>query len=308
MPWQVAILFTYPYLDYQGCGGALVSDRYVVTAAHCTYGASSSDLFVRVGDTILATEFEAMAFTYGVAEIINHEDYDDWTLSNDISILKLDGYVDLYSYPNIKPVCLPSFQYSGGAVVSGWGTLYSGGPSVSHLRDVDVNVFPNGDCGSMNSEMDDTMICAGYMDGGKDSCQGDSGGPLVAHNPYDESYTLTGVVSWGYGCAVADSLGIYANVSYFSDWLYANMPNLYTCPPLGYVEPPAPAVESTYPYYTSTVAPEPCFANNRIATFKAYEKIKKVKDAQTCNELCTQSKENGDGCQYFNFKVYSSLN
>jgi len=80
MPWQVAILFTYPYLDYQGCGGALVSDRYVVTAAHCTYGASSSDLFVRVGDTILATEFEAMAFTYGVAEIINHEDYDDWTL------------------------------------------------------------------------------------------------------------------------------------------------------------------------------------------------------------------------------------
>ena len=45
-----------------------------------------------------------------------------------------------------------------------------------------------------------------------------------------------------------------------------------------------------------------------MATFKAYEKIKKVKDAQTCNELCTESKENGDGCQYFNFKVNSSLN
>ena len=96
--------------------------------------------------------------------------------------------MDLFSYPNIKPACLPSFSYSGrqavkllvnlfhvfyyiyylgGAVVSGWGTLFSGGYSVSHLRDVDVNVFANGDCGSMNSEMDETMICAGYMAGGK---------------------------------------------------------------------------------------------------------------------------------------------
>ena len=58
----------------------------------------------------------------------------------------------------------------GGAVVSGWGTLYSGGPQVSHLRDVDINVFANGDCGSMNSEMDDTMLCAGYMAGGKVNC------------------------------------------------------------------------------------------------------------------------------------------
>jgi len=306
MPWQVAILFYYAWLDYQGCGGTLVSDRYVVTAAHCTFGASPSDLFVRVGDTILATEFEATAFTYGVEEIINHPNYDDYSLSNDISILKLDDFVDLYSYPNIKPACLPSFPYSGGAVVSGWGTLYSGGPQVSHLRDVDINVFANGDCGSMNSEMDDTMLCAGYMAGGKDACQGDSGGPLVAHNPYGESYTLTGVVSWGYGCAYEDALGIYSNVSHFSSWLYDNMPDLNTCPPLDYVQPPAPVEESTYPYYTSTAAPEPCFNKNNMATLKAYEKIKKVNDAQACNELCTESKENGDGCQYFNFKDHNS--
>ena len=85
---------------------------------------------------------------------------------------------NLYVFPHSNtPVeklqtclCFPIlyiFYYLGGAVVSGWGTLYSGGPSVSHLRDLDVNVFPNGDCGSMNSEMDETMICAGYMDGGK---------------------------------------------------------------------------------------------------------------------------------------------
>merc|ERR1712198_184519 len=112
MPWQVAILFDQPYLDYQGCGGTLVSDRYVVTAAHCTYGASPNNLFVRVGDTILATEFEATAFTYAVEQIINHPDYNPSTLSNDIAILKLDAALDLYSFPNIKPACLPSFPYS----------------------------------------------------------------------------------------------------------------------------------------------------------------------------------------------------
>jgi len=307
MPWQVAILFHEPELYNQGCGGTLVSDRFVVTAAHCTDGASPSDLFVRVGDTILATEFEATAFTYEVEEIIEHPDYYVPATSHDIAILKLVENVDLYSFPNIKPACLPSFSFSGEAVTSGWGTLYSNGPSVSHLRDVDVNVFPNGECGAMNDAMDDSMICAGYFAGGKDACQGDSGGPLVAHNPFNESYTLTGVVSWGYGCAEPDLLGIYANVSYFSYWLYEEMKDDYfSCPPLGYSEPPMQSYSTTFPPFTSTQAYEPCFNKNTQATLKAYEKIKKVNDAKACNELCTESKENGDGCQYFNFKDHKT--
>ena len=71
-----------------------------------------------------------------------------------------------------------------------------------------------------------------------------------------DSYFSIGVVSWGYGCAYEDALGIYSNVSHFSSWLYDNMPDLNTCPPLDYVQPPAPVEESTYPYYTSTAAPE----------------------------------------------------
>jgi len=308
MPWQVAIMFNYPYLDYQGCGGSLVSDRYVVTAAHCTEGASASNLFVRVGDTILATEFEAVAFTYGVLQIIDHPDYDSYTLSNDISILKLDGSVDLYSYPNIKPACLPSLPYSGGAVTSGWGTLYSGGPQVSHLRDVDVNVFPNGECGEMNPEMDLSMICAGYFAGGKDACQGDSGGPLVAHNPHNPSYTLTGVVSWGYGCAAPDLLGIYANVSHFTNWLYDEMPDLSTCPPLDSELPPPP-VTYEFPPFTTSPTPDPgkpCFDKNNVSFLKTFDKIKKVPDPETCSALCLESKINGDGCEYFNFKDHKN--
>ena len=59
------------------------------------------------------------------------------------------------------------FDYLGEAIVSGWGEISSPGPRVSHLREVNVNVFANGDCGSMNPYMDDSMLCAGYMAGGK---------------------------------------------------------------------------------------------------------------------------------------------
>ena len=60
------------------------------------------------------------------------------------------------------------------------------------------------------------MICAGLEEGGKDSCQGDSGGPLVSGN------VLAGIVSWGYGCAVAGYPGVYTEVAHFSNWINQN--------------------------------------------------------------------------------------
>ena len=64
------------------------------------------------------------------------------------------------------------------AIVSGWGTLYSGGNQPNVLQEVGVKVFANSDCGSYpNGAITANMMCAGAP--GKDSCQGDSGGPLV---------------------------------------------------------------------------------------------------------------------------------
>jgi len=305
IPWQVGLLFNSPSEANQGCGGALVGDQYVVTAAHCTEGASPGDIYVDVGDTILGTPFEAQSFIIAVEEIIDHSDYNSGTLENDISILKLAEKVDLYTYPNIKPACLPSYKYSGPAVVSGWGTTSSGGVSQSWLKDTNVDVYPQGSCGDYPpGDITDDMLCAGYPHGGKDACQGDSGGPLVARQISDsDSYTLTGVVSWGWGCASPGLPGIYANVSYFTSWLYDNMPDLVTCDPnfdTSYTYPPT----NTYPP-TATYPPTiSCNPDDSINALKAFKKIKKVKTKELCRDECTDNEE----CQFFNFKDNKKAN
>ena len=221
--------------------------KYVITAAHCTDGLNPSDLMIRVGDTTLDEEFEALSFTYSVAAIKNHPDYGN--LQNDIAVIELSSEVPLDMYPHIKPACLPDAGalFPGDAIVSGWGTVGSGSYLNSWLHEVDVTVFSDGDCGSMNSAMTSDMLCAGLKEGGKDACQGDSGGPLVASDPMKYgAMSLIGVVSFGSSvCAGYDALGVYSEVSHFTEWLNQQMPDLNTCPPYAGGATLPPATSST---------------------------------------------------------------
>ena len=105
--------------------------------------------------------------------------------------------------------------------VAGWGRLHETGNSATKLQELAVDIIDYETCNTQESYdgliQDDTMMCAGFLEGGKDACQGDSGGPLICVE--DGQPVLQGLVSWGYGCARPGAPGIYARVGNYMDWI-----------------------------------------------------------------------------------------
>ena len=176
------------------CGGSLVREDWVVTAAHCVQGTSPNSIEVVIGlHNVNGTTGQQ---TRNVSEIIIHPQYSGNSLNNDYALLRLSSPIT-----DFEPIQLcTDTAHDEEPVMSttmGWGATSSGGSSSNILLEVDVPIDDS--CGSYsNSDITNNMICAGDSNGGEDSCQGDSGGPLIMTND-DGEYELIGIVSWGYG-------------------------------------------------------------------------------------------------------------
>lgn len=226
-PWQAAIVKQSFLSKKVACGGALIGNRWVLTAAHCVYNSSPSQIRVRLGEWNIREQSEKYPHEeFEVEKKEVHPDYKPATFQNDIAVIRLAQ--DVSYKEHIIPVCLPELSTSfvgEKATVVGWGrTAHGQVATPAKLQETEVQVISAETCQEWfrsNNRAEviyaHEFLCAGYEEGGKDSCQGDSGGPLVLTK--DGKGTLIGVVSWGIACARSKLPGVYTNIANYVDWI-----------------------------------------------------------------------------------------
>ncbi|XP_029463800.1 transmembrane protease serine 9-like [Rhinatrema bivittatum] len=235
-PWQVSIQIDGNHF----CGGSLITDQWVVSAAHCFASPIyASALHVCLGAyQLLNNAANPHVVCSTLRQVIINPSYKNEGSSGDIALVELENPVMFTSY--ILPVCLSAspvpFLPGMKCWVTGWGNIQDGVPlpPPQTLQKVPVHLIDGKMCDFMyhlesGIKMEyrfiqDDMICAGYQEGQRDSCQGDSGGPLVCKTK--DIWLLAGVVSWGYGCAVRNRPGVYTRVTIYQDWIKKHVPGL----------------------------------------------------------------------------------
>jgi len=238
LPYQVSVQLNYDDTHLTTtkaahfCGGALIADRWVLSAAHCVKGQTAGKLKIVGGTNDIKDKTSP---TFRVKRIVK-QSYNDVTKVNDVSLLELERTEDdikkeaAESQHPLVPIslCSESFEPQGKqCIVSGWGHLQSkGGRVPDRDREVSVTVLHDVICDEMLrgypwDRHGKTMICAGGAD--KDACQGDSGGPLVCDQGGDLGKCIAGVVSWGVGCATEGIPGVYTNVRKYNKWIEATI-------------------------------------------------------------------------------------
>ncbi|XP_054278589.1 proclotting enzyme-like [Macrosteles quadrilineatus] len=225
-PW-IAALFN---SGRQFCGGSLIDNTHILTAAHCVAHMTSWDvarLTVRLGDHNIKTNSEVKHVEKRVKRVVRHRNFDMRTLYNDIAILTLDSPVTFTQ--TIRSVCLPTTgtqaRFDGAtATVIGWGSLRENGPQPAVLQEVNIPVWTNQECklkygNAAPGGIVEHFLCAGRAT--KDSCSGDSGGPLMVNTA--GRWTQVGIVSWGIGCGKGQYPGVYTRVTHFMSWITKNL-------------------------------------------------------------------------------------
>ncbi|MCS6828139.1 MAG: serine protease [Caldilinea sp.] len=218
-PWQVALLNRMEPNQFlaQFCGGTLIAEDWVLTAAHCVWGAEPSLIDVLVGAHRLSEGGQRVR----ISQIIPYRDYDPRKKEGDLALIRLSTPV------TYTPIALytagpgeTEFDYLRGTVI-GWGAKeMSVFPDA--LREVALPLVEHEKCARnlyWENPITDRMICAGYETLTMGACYGDSGGPLMVQRA-DASWVQIGIVSWGPpGCIDVGRYNVFTRVSKFTDWI-----------------------------------------------------------------------------------------
>ncbi|KAF5287272.1 hypothetical protein FQR65_LT02145 [Abscondita terminalis] len=202
------------YLGSHICGGSIVKSNVVLSAGHCVYGQSSSNLQVVAG----TNKQSVTANSIQVQSIFVHEDYSSWTTVNDISLLHLSE--DLVYSEKVQPIALGTATLGAGVecTLSGWGTTSNPGSVPENLQFIDLLTVSNDECAERHHPSGfpiiSGQICT-FTRSGQGACHGDSGGPLISGSEQ------IGIVSWGMPCAVGYP-DVFTRVSAYINWINTN--------------------------------------------------------------------------------------
>ncbi|MEE6486843.1 hypothetical protein FKM82_014717 [Ascaphus truei] len=230
-PWLASLQLKVPISPNPAghvCGGTLISECWIFTAAHCVVSQPRAGLWKVCLGKLDLQKNETSEQAFDVEKILIHENYREGpsSLHSDLALMKLKKMNGKCARETryVKTACLPDREFSPGkkCVISGWGRRETG--YTTQLLDGSVQIISEARCSDQKSYgkyIDKSMLCAGVLEGGTDACQGDSGGPLACEK--NGVYQVAGVVSWGEQCGVKDKPGVYNHVYRFVPWIQSNM-------------------------------------------------------------------------------------
>lgn len=223
---EAPFIVSLQYFNSHFCAGSIISERWVLTAAHCLIYQSFSvvaGLHVRSDKTGVQTRIVANQTQY-----IIHKQYGGGVGPNDIGLIYLKEPFDLnvlkYERAPVAAISLPTGKYptAGDGTLYGWGKGRNG-TIPQALHKLETRVIDYAECKKElpnTAPVDPVNICTHYKGANlyEGACSGDSGGPLVKFTA--SGVELVGIVSWGYTpCQSSTYPSVYTSVNSFKFWI-----------------------------------------------------------------------------------------